>query len=101
VGILRGLDVVEVDVGKATGPAGGAVDRDADVLDAVEIPEEHVKLSIGGLVGDVSDVKRLGGAVGGGALAALVGAGSLGDLESASVPECAVDVADGLQLSLL
>lgn len=63
------LDVGEVGVGEAAGPARVAVDGDADVGHVVELAEHAVQLGVGRLVGDVANVERVGGL--GGLAAAL------------------------------
>lgn len=95
LGSVSGSNVGEIDMGKATGPAGGAVDSDTDVGDVREASEEVVELGVGGLVGDVTDEKLIGGGIrrpvlfaGTGSLL-LVSAGNAG--YPASMPERAVD----------
>ena len=57
-GLLGVLDGEEVGVGEAARPAGGAVDRDADVLEVLQLLEDGVEVRVRGLVRDVADVDR-------------------------------------------
>jgi hypothetical protein len=95
----RRLDIGEINVRKAAGPARGAVDRYPHVLNVVELAEKLVQLGVGRLVRDVAD-KELAGRLLGGALvvlplrvraiAALLVPGNAGN--ATTVPERAVDV---------
>ena len=60
-GLGGAIDIAEVSVGKAAGPAGSLVDGNADVEDVIEADEELVQLAVGSLVRDVTDVERRSG----------------------------------------
>lgn len=93
-GVNGSLNVDEVGVGKATGPAGSTVNGDADVLETVNADEDVVQLGIGGLVGDVANEKA-GGRLADGAAAVDLRTAGL-NANAATVPERAVDLGAGL-----
>lgn len=93
-GVDGSLNIDEVGVGEATGPAGSTVNGDADVLETVNADEDVVQLGIGGLVGDVANEKAGGRLADGAAAVDLRTAGLNAD--AATVPERAVDLGAGL-----